>query len=78
MISKIFFFLIGKKRDAIGKKGGYFPLGLGQKFSPVGMADKALLVYSHVIYITLFHISILSEFCLKNVIFRPKITNTGS
>ena len=39
----IFFtFLIGKNKDAIGKKGGYFPLGMGLKFGPAGMADKAL------------------------------------
>ena len=39
----IFFitFLIGKSKHAIGKKGGYFPLGMGPKFGPAGMADKA-------------------------------------
>ena len=40
----IFFllFLIWKIIPAIRKKGGYFPLGMGQKFRPTGMAGKAL------------------------------------
>ena len=43
LIWVIFFtFLIEKDRHAIGKKGGYFPLGMGLKFSPKGKADKAL------------------------------------
>ena len=40
----MFFYLIWKNRRAIGKKGGYFPLGIGPKFSPAGMADKALVL----------------------------------
>ena len=45
LIWVIFFtFLIGKDRHAIGKKGGYFPLGMGLKFGPKGKADKALCI----------------------------------
>ena len=40
----IFFFYIlnWEKVHAIGKKGGYFPLGMGPNYGPAGIADKAL------------------------------------
>ena len=42
---KFFFFLlflIGKIRHGIGKKGGYFRLGMGPKFGPWRWAENAL------------------------------------
>ena len=32
--SGLLLFVIGKNRHGIGKKCGYFPLGMGPKFSP--------------------------------------------
>ena len=40
---KEFSFLIGKIDMQLENKGGFFPLGIGPKFGPAGITDKALV-----------------------------------
>ena len=48
MVSKkskiIFFYLIGRIRHGIAKKGGYFQLGMGPKFGPERCAENPLKI----------------------------------